>query len=182
MYHQTSQTPEKIDKEREMQLNIKEVKIGKTGTTKKGVKWTQYMVLFEDGQKASTFDNKIACLGGQTIDVELEQDGNYTNIKSWSATSDAPTPAPTTTAITAIQPSKEASIEAQVAVKEIGEALRAKIEVKPEYQALYWGWIGHALAGILPPVTKQAPSAKLKHPQPVKEEEPPLDESDSIPF
>jgi hypothetical protein len=117
MYHQTNQTPEKIDKEREMQLNIKEVKIGKTGTTKKGVKWTQYMVLFEDGQKASTFDNKIACLGGQTIDVELEQDGNYTNIKSWSATSDAPTPAPTTTTITAIQPSKEASIERQVALK-----------------------------------------------------------------
>jgi hypothetical protein len=76
-------------------------------------------------------------------------------------------------------PSRDNNINACVAIKEIGDCIRAKVEIKPEFTALYWGWIGHALAGILPPAVKQAPTAKLKHPQPVKEEEPPLEE---IPF
>ena len=141
-----------------MQLEIKEVTI-KTGV-KDGKKWTRYDIQFTDGQKASTFDHKIATMGGKVVDVELQQNGQYVNIGKWEEVIDAPPENPMAKISPpgpVFQPSREASIEAQVAVKEIGEAMRCKIEIPDGLTAFYWGWIRHALAGILPEPVKRIP-------------------------
>ncbi len=137
---------------------IKEVKILKSGE-KNGRKWTAYQVVFEDGQKASTFDHKIATMAGKTISVELEQEGQYVNIGSWSEVGIEPVNpmAIISPASPPHQPSREDSIEAQVAVKEIGMAMREKVEIPDGLTAFYWGWIRHALAGILPEPVKRIP-------------------------
>jgi hypothetical protein len=166
---------------------IKEVKILKSGE-KNGRKWTAYQVVFEDGQKASTFDHKIAAMAGKTISVELQQDGQYVNIGKWEEVIDAPPENPMAKISPpgpVFQPSREASIEAQVAVKEIGEAMRCKIEIPDELTAFYWGWIRHALAGILPEPVKRIPETPKPAPtakktaskQEVKDTDP-----DDLPF
>lgn len=158
-----------------MEKTIAEVKITKTGE-KDGKRWTAYSVLFTDSQKASTFDHKIATMGGKTVDVELEQNGQYTDIKSWKPVTEFEPPKenpPLTPAQPVQQPNREASIEAQVAIKEIGEDYRADQYVPPGYMDLYWGWISKALAGILP---KPKPATTSKAKASVKEIEP-----DSIP-
>ena len=154
---------------------IKDVFI-KTGV-KGNREWTRYDVQFTDGTKTSTFDKNIATLRGKTIECELTQEGQYTNLGVWNEVVDKPeNPMKVSPPQPVTQPSKGDSIEAQVAVKEIGMAMREKLEVPNGLVALYWGWIGHALGGVIPqPITssvktiqeapKQAPIAKKTAPK-----------------
>ena len=79
-----------------MQKQIKEVKVLKSGTNRKGA-WVMYSVTFTDGSHCSTFDTKLVNMAGQTIDAELEQDGQFTNLKSWSPDQTPPQPTGTPT-------------------------------------------------------------------------------------
>jgi hypothetical protein len=69
---------------------VKEVKVIKTGVNKKG-QWTMLSVIFTDGTKASTFDKALENKAGCLVDVETEQDGDFTNLKSWILAGPVPT-------------------------------------------------------------------------------------------
>ena len=152
-------------------LTIKEVKIAKSGTGAKGA-WNLYSVIFADGTKASTFDNKLATLAGSAVDVEIipeEKNPAYKKIKSWVLA--GPTGAPAATSAPqnytnpAIPPrtapaqvSRDDNINAAVAIKEIGECLRAATtELPPGLKELYWNWIRHSLGAAIPQPKQSAP-------------------------
>ena len=156
-------------------LTIKEVKIAKSGTGAKGA-WNLYSVIFADGTKASTFDNKLATLAGSAVDVEIipeEKNPAYKKIKSWvlagptgapAATSPAQITNPPIPPKTAPAPvSRDDNINAAVAIKEIGECLRAnvglmaKIEIPTGLTELYWNWIRHSLGAAIPKQSAQEP-------------------------
>jgi len=143
-------------------LTIQEVKITKSGTGAKGA-WNLYSVIFTNGTKASTFDNKLATLAGSDVDVVLvpsEKNPAYKDIKSWvlagpATNAPATKPAdirnpPIPTKTTPLPVSRDDNINAAVAVKEIGECLRAKIEIPAGLTELYWNWIKHSLGAAIP--------------------------------
>ena len=151
-------------------LTIKEVKIAKSGTGAKGA-WNLYSVIFADGTKASTFDNKLATLAGSAVDVEIipeEKNPAYKKIKSWvlagptgapAATSPAKITNPPIPPKTAPAPvSRDDNINAAVAVKEIGECLRtAEMGIPAGLEELYWNWIRHSLGAAIPQPKQSVP-------------------------
>ena len=150
-------------------LTIKEVKIAKSGTGAKGA-WNLYSVIFADGTKASTFDNKLATLAGSAVDVEIipeEKNPAYKKIKSWvlagptgapAATSPAKITNPPIPPKTAPAPvSRDDNINAAVAIKEIGECLRANMTLPVGLAELYWNWIRHSLGAAIPQPKQSAP-------------------------
>lgn len=174
---------------------IKEVKIGKSGEGKKG-HWTQYQIVFTDGSKASTFDNKIATMGGKIINVELEQNGQYTNIIEWKLAGNdvAENPkaaiAPESQEVTLnLKDNKSKAVNLSYA-KDLVVAKVIELEViglvATQFERYCNGEIngvelGKMLKGIkLPEAPKTASSAKSKPSN--KDVEPLPDESDSIPF
>ena len=133
-----------------------ETKNKKDGTGKFNV----YTVLFDDGSKADTFDKEIAMVRGM-VDVDIVPNGKFTpKLKSWvlagpATNAPATKPAdirnpPIPTKTTPLPVSRDDNINAAVAVKEIGECLRAKIEIPAGLTELYWNWIKHSLGAAIP--------------------------------
>jgi len=147
---------------------IKEAKIGKSGTGKKGP-WTAYQVVFDDGQKASTFDHKIATMAGKTVNVELIQDGQYVNIGSWSEVT-TPEPKPEVDYSKLHPKDNKASSVSLSYAKDLVIAGKIELEViglvATQFERYCNGEIdglelGKMIKGIkLPETPKQAPTAK----------------------
>jgi hypothetical protein len=124
---------------------------------------TFYIVTDNKGAEMSSFEAEVmAFQPGTVIDADIEVNGKYTNLKGFKVISN---PAPSAEKPTT-QPQpyqrvgfidNSASIEAQVAVKEIGEDWRAgKLKDDDSLVAVYKGWIAAKLGNCLPkPVTTQ---------------------------
>ena len=107
---------------------ISSVKVGKSGVSKQNKPWTQYMIILGDGRDGSSFDRKFLELQGQTVPVEVTQNGKWLNFSLPEEAKENTTTTATTVTTTEESPSASENskqlINATIAIA-AAEALNA---------------------------------------------------------